>query len=188
VSAALSLFLTACDHPPKSAVRGAEADALTALAARADRLAGEDQFSGSVLVAKDGRVLFSHAYGLADRKRRIPNKRPRRPYADREVAPARDDTEQRPRSDAGRVTSAALTSGRLEAASTHARFGRNRATDGPRDPDSFVPSRRPTPELGDVRFNGGKQECVAGARMTAGSPELHGRGQSRRRCCSFTGG
>ena len=41
VSAALSLFLTACDHQPKSAVRGAEADALRALAARADRLAGE---------------------------------------------------------------------------------------------------------------------------------------------------
>ena len=26
-----------------------------------------------MLVAKDDRVLFSHAYGLADRKRRIPN-------------------------------------------------------------------------------------------------------------------
>jgi D-alanyl-D-alanine carboxypeptidase len=73
VSAALSLFLTACDHPPKNAARGAEADALTALAARTDKLAGEDEFSGAVLVAKDGRTLFSHAYGLADRKRRIPN-------------------------------------------------------------------------------------------------------------------
>jgi D-alanyl-D-alanine carboxypeptidase len=29
--------------------------------------------SGAVLVGKDGRVLFSHAYGLADRDRRIPN-------------------------------------------------------------------------------------------------------------------
>jgi hypothetical protein len=54
VSAALSLFLTACDHQPKTAVRGAEADALKALATHADRLAGEDEFSGAVLVAKDG--------------------------------------------------------------------------------------------------------------------------------------
>jgi D-alanyl-D-alanine carboxypeptidase len=53
--------------------RMTEADALKALAARADKLASEDQFSGAVLVAKDGRVVFSHAYGLADRNRRIPN-------------------------------------------------------------------------------------------------------------------
>jgi D-alanyl-D-alanine carboxypeptidase len=53
--------------------RMTEADALKALAVRADRLAGEDELSGAVLVAKDQRVLFSHAYGLADRKSRIPN-------------------------------------------------------------------------------------------------------------------
>jgi D-alanyl-D-alanine carboxypeptidase len=53
--------------------RMTEADALKGLSARADKLAGEDELSGAVLVAKDGRVLFSHAYGLADRKRRIPN-------------------------------------------------------------------------------------------------------------------
>jgi D-alanyl-D-alanine carboxypeptidase len=53
--------------------RMSEADAVKAVSARADKLAGEDELSGAVLVAKDGRVLFSHAYGLADRKRRIPN-------------------------------------------------------------------------------------------------------------------
>jgi CubicO group peptidase (beta-lactamase class C family) len=53
--------------------RMTEADALGALSARADKLAGEDELSGAVLVAKGGRVLFKHAYGLADRKRRIPN-------------------------------------------------------------------------------------------------------------------
>jgi len=53
--------------------RMTQADALKAVAARADRLAGEDEFSGAVLIAKDGRVLFSRAYGLADRNRRIPN-------------------------------------------------------------------------------------------------------------------
>ena len=53
--------------------RMTEADALKAVSARADKLASEDEFSGAVLIAKDGRVLFSHAYGLADRNRRIPN-------------------------------------------------------------------------------------------------------------------
>ena len=73
VLAALSVFLTACDHQPKSPTRGAEADALKALSVRADKLAHDDEFSGAVLVARDGHVLFSRAYGLADRKRRIPN-------------------------------------------------------------------------------------------------------------------
>ena len=72
-SAALSLLLTGCGHQPKTAVRESDADALRALAVRVDGLAGEDEFSGAVLVAKDGRVRFSHAYGLADRKRRIRN-------------------------------------------------------------------------------------------------------------------
>jgi len=53
--------------------RMTQADALKALAARADRLAGDDEFSGAVLIAKDGRVLFSRAYGIADRDRRIAN-------------------------------------------------------------------------------------------------------------------
>ena len=53
--------------------RMTQADALKALAARADRLAGEDEFSGAVLIAKDGRALFSRAYGNADRDRRIAN-------------------------------------------------------------------------------------------------------------------
>ncbi|MGZ4345496.1 MAG: serine hydrolase domain-containing protein [Solirubrobacteraceae bacterium] len=53
--------------------RMTEADALKALSARADKLAGEDEFSGAVLITKDNRMLFGHAYGLADRNRRIPN-------------------------------------------------------------------------------------------------------------------
>jgi CubicO group peptidase (beta-lactamase class C family) len=35
--------------------------------------AAADRFSGAVLVAKNGQVLFSRAYGLADRERGIPN-------------------------------------------------------------------------------------------------------------------
>jgi D-alanyl-D-alanine carboxypeptidase len=58
---------------PRTEVRGSEADALKALSVRADKLARDDELSGAVLVAKDGRVLFRRAYGLADRKRRVPN-------------------------------------------------------------------------------------------------------------------
>ena len=50
-----------------------EADALKALAARADKLAAEDEFSGAVLIAKNGRVLFRRAYGMAERNRPIRN-------------------------------------------------------------------------------------------------------------------
>ena len=50
-----------------------EADALAALSAHADELASIDEFAGAVLVAKDGQVLFSHAYGLADREEGTPN-------------------------------------------------------------------------------------------------------------------
>jgi CubicO group peptidase (beta-lactamase class C family) len=53
--------------------RMTEADAVKALAARAGKLAHEDEFAGAVLIAKGDRVLFRHAYGLADRKRGIPN-------------------------------------------------------------------------------------------------------------------
>jgi CubicO group peptidase (beta-lactamase class C family) len=53
--------------------RMTESDALEALSSRADELAREGQLSGATLVVKDGQVLFSHAYGLADRKRGIPN-------------------------------------------------------------------------------------------------------------------
>jgi CubicO group peptidase (beta-lactamase class C family) len=37
--------------------------------------AGADEFSGAVLVARNGRVLFHEAYGYADRDKKIPNKK-----------------------------------------------------------------------------------------------------------------
>jgi D-alanyl-D-alanine carboxypeptidase len=58
---------------PTGEPRGSEADALKALAAHAGELARDDELSGAVLVAKDGRVLFRRAYGQADRRRRVPN-------------------------------------------------------------------------------------------------------------------
>ena len=45
-----------------------EEDALTALSARAGKLAGAGDFSGAVLVARRGKVLLQDAWGRADRK------------------------------------------------------------------------------------------------------------------------
>jgi CubicO group peptidase (beta-lactamase class C family) len=50
-----------------------ESEALAALETFVREEASADRFGGAVLVAKDGEVLFSEAYGLADREREIPN-------------------------------------------------------------------------------------------------------------------
>jgi CubicO group peptidase (beta-lactamase class C family) len=50
-----------------------EAEALAALETFVREGASADRFSGAVLVAKGGEVLFTEAYGLADREREIPN-------------------------------------------------------------------------------------------------------------------
>jgi CubicO group peptidase (beta-lactamase class C family) len=47
--------------------RMSEAEALAALAARAAELARADEFSGAVLVAREGKVRLLHAWGRADR-------------------------------------------------------------------------------------------------------------------------
>jgi CubicO group peptidase (beta-lactamase class C family) len=51
-----------------------EAEMIAAVKAEAERRAGENQFSGVVLLAKDDRVLLHRAYGLADREAKIPNR------------------------------------------------------------------------------------------------------------------
>ena len=38
-----------------------------------ERMTSTDKFSGTALIAKDGRPVFAQAYGLADRERHIPN-------------------------------------------------------------------------------------------------------------------
>ena len=50
-----------------------EAELLSALRAELDRRAAGDRFAGAVLVAKDGKPIFTAAYGLSDRERKIPN-------------------------------------------------------------------------------------------------------------------
>ncbi len=65
------------DAVPPGAVRPAKLalpGLIEAIDARAASGAAKDQFSGAILLAKSGRVLFQKAYGLADRARHKPNK------------------------------------------------------------------------------------------------------------------
>ena len=60
--------------PAKFAVpRMNEAEAVAALGAELDKEVAADQFSGAMLVAKNGKPVFSGAYGLADREKKVPN-------------------------------------------------------------------------------------------------------------------
>jgi D-alanyl-D-alanine carboxypeptidase len=70
----LSTLLEGVPTPPDLApARMTEPEALAALAARAEELVKKDQFSGAVLVARNGKVLFQKAWGLADRAAGTPN-------------------------------------------------------------------------------------------------------------------
>jgi CubicO group peptidase (beta-lactamase class C family) len=65
-------------YQPQSATgpppgRMSESDALAALRARLEKDAASGEFSGAVLVAKNGTPVFTHAYGMADREKKIPN-------------------------------------------------------------------------------------------------------------------
>jgi D-alanyl-D-alanine carboxypeptidase len=51
-----------------------QADALAALRLEIEKTVAADHFAGSVIVAKNGELIFSGAYGLADREKKIPNK------------------------------------------------------------------------------------------------------------------
>jgi CubicO group peptidase (beta-lactamase class C family) len=64
------------DEVPPGAVRPAKLALpalIEAVEARAAQRAAKDQFSGAILLAQGGRVLFQKAYGLADRARAKPN-------------------------------------------------------------------------------------------------------------------
>jgi D-alanyl-D-alanine carboxypeptidase len=54
--------------------RMTEAEALKALKDRIDELVRQERFSGSVLVARHGKPVFSDARGMQDREKRIPNR------------------------------------------------------------------------------------------------------------------
>jgi D-alanyl-D-alanine carboxypeptidase len=69
-----SLKLAAIPRPAEFAIsRLSDDEAITEIQNVLREDAATDRFSGAVLVAKNGRVLFSRAYGLADRERGIPN-------------------------------------------------------------------------------------------------------------------
>jgi D-alanyl-D-alanine carboxypeptidase len=70
----LSLSLMAIPRPAAFPIsRLTESEAIAAVKARIEKNAAADRFAGTVLVGKNGEVLFSGAYGLADREKRIPN-------------------------------------------------------------------------------------------------------------------
>ncbi len=69
-----ALDLTAIPRPVEFPIaRLTEGESIAGVEALLRKSAAADRFSGAVLVAKDGGVLFSRAYGLADRERKIPN-------------------------------------------------------------------------------------------------------------------
>ena len=71
----VSLNLAALPRPAAFPIpRLTESQAITALRALLEKSAAADRFSGAVLVAKNGKTLFSGAYGLADREKKIPNR------------------------------------------------------------------------------------------------------------------
>lgn len=53
--------------------RMSEAQAVEAAKARIDELVQQEQFSGAVLVTKNGKPILSGAYGMADRERKVAN-------------------------------------------------------------------------------------------------------------------
>lgn len=69
-----SLSASPLPTPPELApARMSEAELVSALRAKLDRDAADGKFSGTVLVAKDGRTVFAGAYGLADREHGVAN-------------------------------------------------------------------------------------------------------------------
>ena len=67
--------LRAIPRPPEFALRRmTEPDLVAALRTKLEQDAAGGRFAGAVLLAKNGKTVFSGAYGLADREKKIPNK------------------------------------------------------------------------------------------------------------------
>lgn len=64
--------MVSSDKPP-AVPRRTEVEGIAALSARADELASQDEFSGVLLVARNGKVLFQKAWGKANREAGRPN-------------------------------------------------------------------------------------------------------------------
>src|SRR5436309_2840876 len=73
----VTLSLAAFSQPSSKAVaphRMTDAQLVQDLRSHLDQLAVQHKFSGAVLVAKNGKILFEHAYGFADHAFNVPNK------------------------------------------------------------------------------------------------------------------
>src|SRR5215213_5928752 len=78
VSGLTLLVCVACragepNAPGATAALAADSAFVAALRGRLEASTQAGQFSGAVLVARDGRTVFEGAYGLADRERGVPN-------------------------------------------------------------------------------------------------------------------
>jgi D-alanyl-D-alanine carboxypeptidase len=70
----LALTLDAIPRPSEFPIaRLSEAEVVDGVDAVIRQRVAEDQFSGTVLIARDGQTIFEEAHGLADRERGIPN-------------------------------------------------------------------------------------------------------------------
>lgn len=70
----VSLGLLAIPRPAAFSIpRLTESETVAAVKAQVEKNTAADRFAGTVLLAKNGEVLFSGAYGLADREKKIPN-------------------------------------------------------------------------------------------------------------------
>ncbi len=68
------LEIRAMGRPSEFALpRMSQGDLVTALRAKLEKDAAADKFAGAVLLAKDGKSIFTGAYGMADREKKIPN-------------------------------------------------------------------------------------------------------------------
>ncbi len=66
--------IRAVPTPPEFAIpRMTEPEALAALRTYLDQATTADKFSGTALVAQNGKTIFEQAYGLADRAKKTPN-------------------------------------------------------------------------------------------------------------------
>jgi CubicO group peptidase (beta-lactamase class C family) len=64
----------AMDTPAEFALpRMTEKEVVAATLTKAEQASAADEFSGAVIVAKNGKPIFSGAYGMADRAKKIPN-------------------------------------------------------------------------------------------------------------------
>jgi D-alanyl-D-alanine carboxypeptidase len=70
----IRLELRGVDRPAEFALaRLSQDELIRALRTKLEKDASTDKFAGTVLLAKDGKPIFTGAYGMADREQKIPN-------------------------------------------------------------------------------------------------------------------